>query len=162
MYYAALTATSIVINKESAGLWINDDATGWWGVWVTAGRGTQPVNSYNLRPSNRYLFPYCVPYYDVNEDSGVKYNYSSVGFGGADFEFKKFLRFAVGGVQYGGGGVGWALCALCWKFYWNICLHGSVAFNLLLFISFRLIYFFTFAYLLNLITPQIPMQTCCC
>lgn len=48
------------------------------------------------------------------------------------------------------------------KFYWNICLHGSVAFNLLLFISFRLIYFFTFVYLLNLITPQIPAQTCCC
>lgn len=41
-------------------------------------------------------------------------------------------------------------CLMC---YWNICLRSSATFNLPLFISFRLIYFFTFTYLLNLITP---------
>lgn len=51
--------------------------------------GTLPVISYNLRPSNGYLFPYCVPYYDVNEDDVVKRNYSS-GFGELTFSLKSF------------------------------------------------------------------------
>lgn len=148
MYYAALIATSIVINKELAGLWISDDAGGWCGVWETEGRehGLSSPTIYVLQ----MVIYFFMPYYDASKDDGVKCNYSSGSFGELTFSSKS-LR-----------GLQGALSALCWKFYWNICLHGSVAFNLLLFISFRLIYFFTFAYLLNLITPQIPMQTCCC
>ena len=52
--------------------------------------GTSPVISYNLCPSNGYLFPYCVPYYDVNEDDVVKCNYSSGGFGELTFSLKSF------------------------------------------------------------------------
>lgn len=149
MYYAALIGTSVVINKALAGLWISDDAGGWWGMWKTEGT-EHSLSSPTICPSNGYLFPYHVPYFDVNEDNGIKHSYSSGSLGDPTFSFKTFWCFQG------------ALGALCWKFYWNICLHGSVAFNLLLFISFCLIYFFTFAYLLNLITPQIPMQTCCC
>lgn len=54
------------------------------------GQGTLPVISYSLCPSNGYLFPYCVAYYNVNEDSGVSRNYSSGGFGELTFSFKSF------------------------------------------------------------------------
>lgn len=54
------------------------------------GQGTSPAITYDLRPSHNYLFPYCALYYDVNEDSGVKCNYSSGAFGELTFSLKSF------------------------------------------------------------------------
>lgn len=150
MYYAALVATSIVINKELAGLWISDDARGWWGEWETESR------EHSLSSPTIYVLQMVIYFLIVCHIMMSTRTMASniiIAVAGLESWLSVLKVFEV--------------CrgppsALCWKFYWNICLHGSVAFNLLLFISFRLIYFFTFAYLLNLITPQIPMQTCCC
>lgn len=54
------------------------------------GQDTLPAISYNLCPSYNYLFPYCAPYCDVNEDSGVKSNYSSERAGELTFSLKSF------------------------------------------------------------------------
>lgn len=150
MYYAALIATSVVINKELAGLWISDDAVEWWGVWETEGK------EHSLSFPTIYVLQLVIYFVIVcHTMMSTRTMASNVVTEVAALRELTFSLKSFGGLQG-------ALRALCGKFYWNICLHGSVAFNLLLFISFRLIYFFTFAYLLNLITPQIPMQTCCC
>lgn len=150
MYYAALIATSIVINKELAGLWISDDAGGWWGVWETES-WEHSLSSPTIYVLRMVIYFLIVHHIMMSTRTTVSNVITAVAALGSWLSVEKVFR-----------GLQGALGALCWKFYWNICLHGSVAFNLLLFISFRLIYFFTFAYLLNLITPQIPMQTCCC
>lgn len=78
-------------------------------------------------PKCFYSSLYCATYFDVTIEFDILYISS----------------------QYGEV-VGIPGCLMC---YWNICLRSSATFNLPLFISFRLIYFFTFTYLLNLITP---------
>lgn len=78
-------------------------------------------------PKCFHPFLYCATYFDVTIEFDILYISS------------RFWEV-----------VGIPGCLMC---YWNICLRSSATFNLPLFISFCLIYFFTFTYLLNLITP---------